>query len=84
MIAACKLFGIKFVKENFGAETVEVYRWDTRREEADIYVRRFKKICSEMRKEALKPLIIFITPEKNDETYGMLKILFVTIYRILR
>ncbi|EFO28035.2 hypothetical protein LOAG_00451 [Loa loa] len=74
LIGACKLFGMKFVGENFGADTVEIYRWDTRREEADIYVRSFKKMCSEIKKEALKPLMIFITPEKNDDTYGRIKV----------
>uniref|UniRef100_A0AAF5PZW2 Piwi domain-containing protein n=2 Tax=Wuchereria bancrofti TaxID=6293 RepID=A0AAF5PZW2_WUCBA len=74
LIGACKLFGMKFVRENFGADTVEIYRWDTRREEADIYVRSFKKVCDEIREEALKPLMIFITPEKNDDIYGRIKV----------
>lgn len=75
LISACKLFGMKFVRENFGADTVEIYNWDTRIEEADVYVRSFKKVCNEIGKEVLKPLMIFITPTKNDDTYGMLKIL---------
>lgn len=66
---------MKFVRENFGADTVEIYSWDTRREEADVYVRSFKKVCDEIGKETLKPLVIFITPEKNDDIYGMLRIL---------
>uniref|UniRef100_A0A158Q7C7 Piwi domain-containing protein n=1 Tax=Elaeophora elaphi TaxID=1147741 RepID=A0A158Q7C7_9BILA len=74
LIDACKFFGMEFVRENFGADTVEIYNWDTRREEADIYVRSFKKVCSGMGKEALKPLMIFITPERNDETYGRIKV----------
>ncbi|MCP9260923.1 ALG-1 [Dirofilaria immitis] len=45
LIRACKLFGMKFVEENFGADTVEIYNWDTHREEADIHVRRIKVTC---------------------------------------
>ncbi|KAM3721464.1 Protein argonaute-1 [Dirofilaria immitis] len=74
LIRACKLFGMKFVEENFGADTVEIYNWDTHREEADIHVRSFKKVCNEIGKEALKPLVIFIIAEKNDDTYGRIKV----------
>lgn len=66
---------MEFVKENFGADTVEIYNWDTRKEEADLYVRNFKKLCNEAGKKVLKPLMIFITPVKSDDIYGMAKIL---------
>ncbi|CAG9534226.1 unnamed protein product [Cercopithifilaria johnstoni] len=75
LIDACKLFGMKFAKENFGANTVEIYNWDTRREEPDVYVRSFKKVCKEIGKKTVKPLMIFITPVKNDDTYGRIKVI---------
>uniref|UniRef100_A0A0R3S6U7 Piwi domain-containing protein n=1 Tax=Elaeophora elaphi TaxID=1147741 RepID=A0A0R3S6U7_9BILA len=74
LIDACKFFGMKFVRENFGADTVEIYNWDTRKEKADVYVRSFKNVCHEMGKEALKPLMIFIIPGRNDDTYGRIKV----------
>ncbi|VDK67627.1 unnamed protein product [Onchocerca ochengi] len=74
LIHTCKFFGMKFVKENFGADNVEIYNWDTRSEEADIYVRSFKEVCNGIEKKTLKPLMIFITAEKNDETYGRIKV----------
>ncbi|KAL3998292.1 Piwi domain family protein [Acanthocheilonema viteae] len=74
LIGTCKFFGMKFVKENFGADTVEIYNWNTCEEEADVYVRSFKKVCNEIGKEKLKPLMIFITPVKNDDIYGRIKV----------
>ncbi|VDO43696.1 unnamed protein product [Onchocerca flexuosa] len=74
LIHTCKFFGMKFVEENFGADNVEIYNWDTRSEEADTYVRSFKEVCNGLEKKTLKPLMIFITAEKNDETYGRIKV----------
>ncbi|VDK72737.1 unnamed protein product [Litomosoides sigmodontis] len=74
LIGSCKLFGMKFVRENFGADTVEIYNWDTRIEEADVYIRSFKRVCNEIGNEVLKPLMIFITPTKDEDTYGRIKV----------
>uniref|UniRef100_A0A915PZK5 Piwi domain-containing protein n=1 Tax=Setaria digitata TaxID=48799 RepID=A0A915PZK5_9BILA len=73
LIRTCKLFGMKFVREDFGSDTVEIYNWNTSREEVDTHVRSFKKVCNAMEKKTLKPLMVFIVAEKNDDTYGQIK-----------
>lgn len=64
---------MKFADEQHYSNNVQTYEWDTRNEDVIGHVLDFKKKCYKQAtaaSETIKPLMIFIVAEENDEIYG--------------
>ncbi|VDM97873.1 unnamed protein product [Thelazia callipaeda] len=74
LLLTCKRFGMQFARKDLGPDNVDVYCWNTKQEEVDEYIQKFKSLCFKLKNIVLKPLVIFIVPEKEDDTYGRIKV----------